>query len=206
MLHSYRNEPQQALAAAQDLVAFSREQQQQQYWLASGIILSGWGMTFAGKLDEGIAQMQAGISAYAATGAGTSLPNFHALLAEALLTAGRLDESQAVLDSALATVQANKQGVSEIALWRIKGALLEARHPDDPTRAIECYRRAVYLPHAAAVLAPRLRAATALHKVLARQGGDAVRDSALPRLVAMYPASAKTPDLEAARSLLASPV
>jgi hypothetical protein len=102
------------------------------------------------------------------------------------------------------SVHANKEGVSESALWRIKGALLEARHPNDPAQAIECYRRAVDLPHAAAVLAPRLRAATALHKALARQGHDAVRDSPLARLVARYPANATTADLRAARSLLAS--
>lgn len=205
VLHCYRNEPEQALAAAQDLVAFSLEQQQQ-YWLAAGIIVSGWGMTFAGKLDEGIAQMQAGISGYAATGAGVSLPHFQGLLAEVLLGAGRLDQAQDALDSAFAAVKANNEGVSESELWRIKGALLEARHPDDPAQAIECYRRAIDLPHAAAVLAPRLRAATALHEVLARQGSNAVQDSALMRLVAMYPANAKTPDLQAARSLLGSPV
>jgi predicted ATPase len=203
LLHSYRNEPEQALAAAQDLVAFSLEQQQQ-YWLAAGIIVSGWGMAHAGKVDEGIAQMQAGISGYAATGAGVSLPHFYGLLAEVQLTAGRLDEAEAALDSAFASVHANKEGVSESALWRIKGALLEARHPNDPAQAIDCYRRAVDLPDAAAVLAPRLRAATALHKALARQGHDALRDSPLARLVARYPANAITPDLQAARSLLAS--
>jgi class 3 adenylate cyclase/predicted ATPase len=203
VLHSYRNEPEQALAAAQDLVAFSLEQQQQ-YWLAAGIIVSGWGMTHAGKVEEGIAQMRAGISGYAATGAGVSLPHFHGLLAEVLLAAGRLDEAQAALDSAFTAVRANKEGVSESALWRIKGTLLEARHPNDPGQAIDCYRRAVDLPHAAAVLAPRLRAATALHKALARQGHDVLRDSPLPRLVTRYPASTTTPDLQAARSLLAS--
>ena len=203
VLHSYRNEPEQALAAAQDLVAFSMEQQQQ-YWLAAGVIVSGWGMTHAGKVEEGIAQMQAGISGYAAIGAGVSLPHFYGLLAEVLLTAGRLDEAQAALDSAFASVRANKEGVSESALWRIQGALLEARHPADPAQAIDCYRRAVDLPHAAAVLAPRLRAATALHKALARQGHDALRDSPLPRLVARDQATATTPDLQAARSLLAS--
>jgi class 3 adenylate cyclase/predicted ATPase len=203
VLHSYRNEPAQALAAAQDLVAFSLEQQQQ-YWLAAGIIVSGWGMTHAGKVEEGIAQMRAGISGYAATGAGVSLPHFYGLLAEVLLTEGRLDEAGAALDSAFASVTANKEGVSESALWRIKGALLEARHPNDPAQAIDCYRRAVDLPQAAAVLAPRLRAATALHKALARQGHDALRDSPLARLVERYPANATTPDLQAARSLLVS--
>ena len=133
-----------------------------------------------------------------------SLPHFQGLLAEVLLTAGRLDEAQAALDSAFAAVRANKEGVSESALWRIKGALLEARHPADPAQAIDCYRRAVDLPHAAAVLAPRLRAAIALHAVLARQGHDAMRDSPLPRLVDLYPANTTTPDLRMARSLLAS--
>lgn len=198
LLHSYRNEPEQARAAAEDLVAFSLEQQQQ-YWLAAGVIVSGWGMAHAGKVDEGIAQMQTGIARYAAAGAGVSLPHFYGLLTEVLTMAGRLDEAQASLDRAFETVRANKEGVSESALWRIKGALLEARHPAD---AIACYRRAVDLPQAPAVLAPRLRAATALHLALGRQGHDTLRGSPLAALVARYPAGATTPDLTAARAAL----
>lgn len=201
VLHSYRNEPKEALAAAEDLVAFSLEQQQQ-YWLAAGIIVRGWGMALAGKVNDGIAQMQHGIAGYVATGAGVSLPLFYGLLTEVLLTVGRLDEAQATLDRGFDAVRSNKEGVSESSLWRIKGALSEARHPADLTDAIACYRQAVDLPHAAGVLAPRLRAATALHVALEKQPSSDLRNSPLAGLVARYSAAATTPDLAAARAAL----
>ena len=201
VLHAYRNEPKEALEAAEELIAFSLEQQQQ-YWLAAGFIVRGWGMAHAGKIDEGMAQMQHGIAGYAATGAGVSLPYFYGLLTEVLLIAGRIDEAQATLDRAFEAVRINNEGVSESALWRIKGALLEARHPADLTDAIACYRQAVDLPRAADVLAPRLRAATALHIALGRHGRDGLLGSPLAGLVARYPAAATTPDLTVARAAL----
>jgi class 3 adenylate cyclase/predicted ATPase len=201
VLRSYRNEPEEALAAAQDLIAFSMEQQQQ-YWLAAGVIVCGWGMAHAGQVDEGIAQMQQGIAGYAATGAGVSLPHFYGLLTEVLLMAGRMDDAQTALDRGFEAVRVNREGVSESALWRIKGSLLEARNPVDLTDAIACYREAVSLTRAARVLAPRLRAATALHIALGRHAPDGLRSSPLAALVARYPAAATTPDLRAARAAL----
>ena len=201
VLHSYRNEPEQALAAAEDLVAFSLEQQQR-YWLAAGIIVRGWGLAHFGKVEEGIAMMQAGIAGYAATGAGVSLPHFYGLLTEILLAEGRLDEAETNLERAFVALRANKEGVSESTLWRIKGALLEARRPGDLAEAIACYRAAVDLPRASAVLAPRLRAATALHGALARRGRDGLLGSPLPGLLARYPAEITTPDLREARAAL----
>jgi class 3 adenylate cyclase/predicted ATPase len=201
VLHAYRNEPKEALEAAEELIAFSLEQQQQ-YWLAAGFIVRGWGMACAGKVDEGLAEMQRGISGYAATGAGVSLPYFYGLLTEVLLIAGRIDEAEAALDRAFETARTNNEGVSESALWRIKGSLLEAGHPDDLKDAIECYRHAVDCNAAGGVLAPRLRAATALHLALEKQGLGAVRESPLAGLVARYPAAVRTPDLAAGRAAL----
>ena len=146
--------------------------------------------------------MQAGIAGYAATGAGVSLPHFYGLLTEILLAEGRLDEAETNLERAFVALRANKEGVSESTLWRIKGALLEARRPGDLAEAIACYRAAVDLPRASAVLAPRLRAATALHGALARRGRDGLLGSPLPGLLARYPAEITTPDLREARAAL----
>lgn len=201
VLHSYRNEPEQALEAAEELIAFSLEQQQQ-YWLAAGIIVRGWGTAHAGHADEGIAQMQRGIAGYVSTGAGVSLSHFYGLLTEVQLMAGRLADAQDSLDRAFEAVRVNKEGVSESALWRIKGALLEARNPADPAAAIACYREAVDLTRAAHVLAPRLRAATALHNALARHAPDRLGESPLAGFVARYPAATATPDLRVARAVL----
>jgi tetratricopeptide (TPR) repeat protein len=129
-----------------------------------------------------------------------SLPHFYGLLTEVLLAQGRLDEAQTALDQGFVALRANKEGVSESSLWRIKGALLEARRPADLEEAIACYRQAV--DRQTAVLAPRLRAATALHTALARQGHDRLRDSPLADLLARYPANVTTPDLRAARAAL----
>ena len=116
--------------------------------------------------------------------------------------AGRMDDAQTALDRGFEAVRVNREGVSESALWRIKGSLLEARNPVDLTDAIACYREAVSLTRAARVLAPRLRAATALHIALGRHAPDGLRSSPLAALVARYPAAATTPDLRAARAAL----
>ena len=199
VLHSYRNEPGEALAAADELIAFSREQQQR-YWLAAGIIVHGWSIAHTGQIDEGIAEMEHGIAGYVATGAGVNLPHFYGLLAEVLLMGGRFDEAQITLDRGFDAVRANKEGVSESALWRIKGTLMQAKHPADLAGAIACYRQGV--DRMSAVLAPRLRAATALHIALGLNGSDGLRSSPLSGLVARYPAAATTRDLTAARAAL----
>jgi len=123
-----------------------------------------------------------------------SLPHFYGLLTEILLAEGRLDEAETNLERAFVALRANKEGVSESTLWRIKGALLEARRPGDLAEAIACYRAAVDLPRASA--------ATALHGALARRGRDGLLGSPLPGLLARYPAEITTPDLREARAAL----
>ena len=201
VLHSYRNEPKEALAAADDLISFSLEQQQQ-YWLAAGVIVRGWGMAHAGKIEEGIAQMRQGIAGYVATGAGVSLPHFYGLLTEVLLMDGQLDEAQSTLDRGFESRAEQQGGVSEIALWRIRGALSELRDPNNFANAIACYRQAVELPQSFHVLAPRLRAATSLHIALSRQTSDSLQSSPLAAIVNRYAEAAITPDLAAARTAL----
>lgn len=94
------------------------------YWRSSGQILYGWTLAQQGQVDEGIQQMQQGLSAYEATGAIVNRPYSLTLLAEAYGAVGRAHEGLALLTEALAQVQQNGGHFYQAEMLRLRGELL----------------------------------------------------------------------------------
>jgi class 3 adenylate cyclase/predicted ATPase/ABC-type transport system involved in cytochrome c biogenesis ATPase subunit len=116
----------------------------------------------AGALEDGLALMQQGLSAFEATGAGIVLPFFRALMAEAWGKAGRFDEALACIEAARTQTDRGGERWHEPELYRIQGDLLLARAPTDTASAVTCYRQAVALAEAQQAWTWRQRAQAAL--------------------------------------------
>jgi DNA-binding winged helix-turn-helix (wHTH) protein/predicted ATPase len=91
--------------------------------LARAAIVRGWALTIQGWGEEGIAQMQQGLSASRAMGAIAGLPYFLALLAEAYEATGQMAEGLQALDEALLLASKNNDCNYEAELYRLKGTL-----------------------------------------------------------------------------------
>jgi ATP/maltotriose-dependent transcriptional regulator MalT len=68
------------------------------YWEAWAAAVKGWAMTATGHVDEGLGTLRKGLDDYTATGARQMLPYGRALLADACLSAGRIQEGLSVIE------------------------------------------------------------------------------------------------------------
>ena len=96
-------------------------------------ILRGWALTEQGNVDEGIAQLHDGLTAYRAIAAELGRRYFLGLLAEACGRAGQAEEGLQVLDEALATAHHTGERHHEAELYRLRGQLLW-QHAGEATR------------------------------------------------------------------------
>src|SRR5204863_246918 len=84
----------------------------------------GWGLAAQGHYEEGIEQMQQGLTAQGETGSSVHQVHFSVLLAEAHGHAGQCDEGLRLLAEAEAAMETTDERFYEAELWRIKGELM----------------------------------------------------------------------------------
>jgi predicted ATPase len=84
----------------------------------------GWCQVQRGAVDEGLQEMERGLAAFRATGAGIAVPFFLTLLAEALGRAGRWPVGLEVLQDAWALTLQGGERWHEAELHRIRAGLL----------------------------------------------------------------------------------
>lgn len=101
-------------------------------WSAGATILRGRALAEQGALEEGIADIQRGLSAWRSTGAVVNTTYYLGLLADTLGAAGRLEEGLAVIAEAIVLARETEEQYYAAELYRIKGELLR--------RAGECRR------------------------------------------------------------------
>ena len=91
---------------------------------ALAVVSRGWARTCQGAGEEGLAEMQDGLGAYQATGAGLGLSMVFGLFAEQYLRAGQAEKGLHALDKALSVVERNGEQLYASWLLCLKGQLL----------------------------------------------------------------------------------
>jgi class 3 adenylate cyclase/tetratricopeptide (TPR) repeat protein len=166
-------------------------------FIVKGCVVAGLGRT-----EEGLAMLERAIADWAAMGAGTFFCLHRCLLADVLLRAGRHDEALSLVDSALAVVPGQEDRNHWSELHRLKGDLL--RLGGAPPAAVEeQLQRSLEIARQQAARSFELRSAMSLARLRADQGS---REEAHRLLAAVHDAFTEgldTPDLVAARELLA---
>jgi predicted ATPase len=121
-VHQHRGEEPLARERAEAAMALAREQGFTQR-LAAATILRGWALAAQGQVDDGVAAMQEGLTAFRATGAGDDLPYWLALLAEGYGRGGQAAEGLYAVSEALAIAHTRGLRVWEAELHRLQGEL-----------------------------------------------------------------------------------
>src|SRR5437899_9179600 len=100
-------------------------------------------------MEEGIAQLQQGLTAFQVIGTEVGRPRYLALLAEAYGRVGRAEEGLGLLADAVATVEKTGEGYYEAELYRLKGELaLKQSGVRGPPSAVQreaevCFQKAI---------------------------------------------------------------
>jgi predicted ATPase/DNA-binding winged helix-turn-helix (wHTH) protein len=177
-------------------------------WRGWAIAMRGWTLTERGALDEGIAQIQAGLDAVRATGAATFDPYILALLAEAGGSRGQLARGLTILDDALNAGERTGERYYEAEIYRLKGELLsrsgknKKKTPDPEREAEACFRRAIEIARGQQAKSLELRAVISLSRLLKAQGKAREARSLPAEVYGWFTEGFDTSDLKEAKELL----
>lgn len=188
-------------ASAEEALALTTEYKAPYYRAWSAILVS-YADAWEHPDAPHITRLRQSIEALKASGARLRLPYYLWLLASAYGKAGRSADGLGVLDEALAVSQATSERWWDAELHRMRAEMLRALGGGD--HAVEAaLLQATEIAHAQCTRSLELRAAVSLARWLRLRGRG---DDARRRLSAVYgwfTEGFDTPDLRAARSLLA---
>jgi predicted ATPase len=171
-------------------------------WLAMATIMRGWALAEQGDAVAGIAEMRTGLTAFRAGGNAHLGPFVLGLVAEQYGKIGHVERGLTLVAEALAAVERTGERWYEAELYRCRGVLLMAR--DDAVEAEVAFQRALGVARYQAAKAIELRVATSLGRLWQRQAKHAAGRQLLEESCAWFDDSVTTPDLIAARSVLAA--
>jgi predicted ATPase len=163
-------------------------------------IMRGWARAMLGEVDEGCAEIKAGLSAQLDIETEQQRAYFLVLLAEALCGAGRFDEGMRALDEAQEALNRTDERYYEAELHRLKGELLMKAQSLEAAEV--CFRHSVDVARLQGARAFELRAATGLARLLRTRGAPEEGRALLASVYEWFTEGFDTPDLQAAKLLL----
>jgi len=172
------------------------------YYRAWAAILVSYALALEQPDEERIGRLRGSISAFKASNARLRLPYYLSLLAHVCEKAGRAEEGLAFIDEALAEARTHNERWWDAELHRLRGELLRVAGADasDVEAAILC---AIEIARSQQARSLELRATMSLTRLcLAQKRSDDARRQ-LSNLYAWFTEGFETPDLQAARLLLA---
>jgi class 3 adenylate cyclase/predicted ATPase len=178
-----------ALCAANDLALF----------LGAGRVMEAWALTELRRVEEGIERLREAISLWHSLGARLFDPQFSALLAGALLRAGRAAEAQESLDEAVRVIEASGETIFQAEVYRLRGDVLFAT---DAAAAERDYLRAIEIARAQEAKSWELRATTSLARLWQQQGRTDEARRILADSYGWFIEGFDTRDLQEAKALL----
>jgi predicted ATPase len=162
----------------------------------------GWAMAVSGRPEEGIAQIEQGLTASGARGALMLRPYFLTLLAEALDKAGRVDDALGVLAAAMELAKEQDNRFYEPEIHWHEGELLLRRDESDVAAAQDCFQRAIDSARSQSARLPELRATTSLARLLSNTNRREGARSMLAEIYNWFTEGFDTADLKDAKTLL----
>jgi len=201
-LHSLAGDNAAALnERADELVAVATDQGFA-LWGALGALYRGWAKTERGDAVEGISLIRSGLATYRATGTELWMPFFTALLAKACEIAGQIEEAATLVGEALQIIERTGERWYAAELYRHKGRLLLRQGYAEATEELFCKAQQIAREQEAKLW--ELRAAMSLARLRVEQGRLAEARALLAPVYGWFTEGFATPDLKAAKILLAS--
>jgi predicted ATPase len=201
ILHQWRGEATLCLERSQAALALATEQVLP-FFAAIAMVLASWALVKEGQTEKGVSRLHAGLQAYRTPGGKVRGPHWLALLAEACLAAGRIEDGLSAVREALVETEETEARYYEAELNRLEGELLLASKTPDESRAEASFRKAIAVASAQQAKSWELRAATSLASLLARQGRREEAQALLAPVYGWFTEGFDTADLIAAKALL----
>jgi predicted ATPase len=209
-LHLYCREWDQTQEQAETTITLATEQGFPLF-VAYCTVYRGRILAEHGHTAAGIAQMRRGIAAIRDTGTEMFQSYFPALLAEAYLKDGQIEEGLATVAEAAAFVDRTEERYYEAELWRIKGELLLAQEGlrpqaeglrENTTEAEECFHKAIDVARKQQAKSLELRAVLSLARLWQSQSETAEARQRLAEIYDWFTEGFDTKDLQEAKTLL----
>ena len=201
VVHQFRRESDFAQKRTEAAIALCAEQGFAQM-SAQGAIMRGWALAAGGQAEEGIGDMQRGLTALRATGAGARRSYFLALLAEAHGHTGQAEEGLSVLAESLDWVEKTDERTWEAEIHRVKGELLLVQSSQNQAEAEACFNRALEVARGQEAKSLELRAATSLARLWGENKKLAEAHELLAPVHDWFTEGFDTADLKDAKALL----
>jgi predicted ATPase len=202
IIYQLRRQAQATQEHAEAVIALSRAHGFA-HQLAWGTMLWNWALVAQGECKADVSEMHQCLEAYHATGAGTLLPQWCAVLAETYGNAEQPMQGLAVLDESLTTGQSTGVLCYQAELYRLKGELLLQQSPGNHTEAETCYQKALSVARSQHAKSWELRAATSLSRLWQQQGKHQEAVDLLAPVYNWFTEGFDTADLKNAKALLA---
>ena len=200
--HCYLREPEIALTHAEEALALSEEEHGFAEWIPWGRFNRGWALAELGRVEEGVAEMEEGITGFERLG-GVPFQRFSiALLAHGHARLGRHSEALNMIDKALEHVERSGELDGQAEMLRLKGEILLIGNERAASEPEHCFRTAIELARAQQARWWELRATTSLARLLASRD---CRDEARTMLAEIYnwfTEGFDTADLKDAKALI----
>jgi class 3 adenylate cyclase/predicted ATPase len=177
-------------------------EQRHLFYLGEGTVLHGWARAAQDQGEDGIAEIEQGITTFKATGARTWVPYFLGLQAETYGRAKRIDDGLASVAEALALAEDTEQHCWKAELTRIKGELLLATASNNPGEAESCFSQALDIARRQQAKSWELRAAVSLGRLWQRQGKIEEAHNLVAPIYNWFTEGFDTADLKEAKVLL----
>ncbi len=201
-LRFWRREVELSLESAQAVLDLA-EEHDFQIWYAVGTCLHGAGIASLGRTEEGLDQIQLGMDLYQGLKSPPIFwPLLRSLQAGVCGLVGKPEQGLALLEEAIAMPNVGYGGVMLADIYRLKGDLLLALHPDKPSEAELWYQRALETAQEQGASMLELRAAIGLARLWRNQGKAERGEQLLSEAYAKFTEGFTTPDLIEARDLL----
>jgi predicted ATPase/DNA-binding SARP family transcriptional activator len=172
------------------------------YYRAWADILVSYALALEQPNEERIGRLRGSITAFKASGARLRLPYYLSLLAQIYGKAGRAEEGLACINEALAEARTHNERWWDAELHRLRGEFL-LMHAADASDVEAALLRAISIARSQQARSLELRATMSLARLwIAQNRSDDARRQ-LSDVYAWFTEGFDTPDLQAARLLLA---
>jgi adenylate cyclase len=199
-LAHFRREPESARTYYEEAVAVS-EENGFPTWLAAARFSHGGALAELGRLEQGIAEMEAATEDCHRL--GVAMRHFRTVqLAEAYARMGRGEEALAMLNDGLAQIERTGEKREQAEMLRIKGEMLLMRDGGAIGEAEGCFRGSLDVARAQEARWWELRTTVSLARLLAKQRRSDEARAMLAEIYGWFIEGFDTADLKDAKALL----
>jgi predicted ATPase len=171
-------------------------------WQPLAEFIHGLALIKTGQVAAGLTQLHAGLAAWRATGAENGLPHMLRCVGEVHREMHHNEQGLAVVTEALTFAAKNEARFDEAELYRLKGELI-LQASEQSSEAEVCFHKAIEVARQQHAKSWELRAATSLARLWQLQGKKTEARDLLAPVCDWFTEGFDTPDLQAAKALLA---